>query len=243
MKRLFIFLLPLLLVLPVACQAQQQPQPVATEVAQAAATTAMETETVAPAEASGPVVTDTAVVATTTDTRAESAATATATEAATLPLQTGVAIVDELIAATQGEDLEALRPLLHFITVPCTTADGLGGPPKCEEEQTEGTPVEVFPIWGPEGHYVQPHNVDIFLESLQLGPLYAVYQVADAGTPQAEYEPAGEYGVVFSGAESDTPVTLLVDERGIVRAVFAYGETPAGVVERASGELLLGPLQ
>lgn len=224
MKRLSIFFLPLLLALLVACEAQQ-PEPVATEAAQLAPTTASATET------AGPVPTETVISAT------------TATEAETGPPQTGVAIVDELIASIHDEDLEAVRPLIHFITVPCTTAEGLGGPPKCQEGQTEGAQVEVFPVWGPEGHYVEPDNVDTFLESLRLGSLYAVYQVADAGTPMAAYEPAGEYGVVFSGGEAGTPVTLLVDERGIVRAVFSYGETPANVVERASGQLLLGPLQ
>lgn len=130
----------------------------------------------------------------------------------------------------------------HLITVPCTTAEGLGGPPKCQEGQAEGTPVEVLPVWGPEGHYVEPANLDLFLESLQLGRLYAVYEVADAGTPMADYEPAGEYGVIFGGGESGVPMTLLVDDRGVVRTVFAYGDTAAGVVERADGDLLLGPL-
>ena len=73
--------------------------------------------------------------------------------------------LDPVISAVLSNDLEARRALIHFTTAGCTNAQGLGGPPKCEPGQTEGTPVQYLPILGPgEGVTVLPEDLDRSLD-------------------------------------------------------------------------------
>lgn len=71
---------------------------------------------------------------------------ATATPVATDGEYTGIAALDHVITAILMRDKQAIRAAMHFIQLPCTTASGKGGPPKCAEHETAGTLVEVFPI-------------------------------------------------------------------------------------------------
>ena len=78
---------------------------------------------------------------------------------------TGISELDRLAAVVLDNDLEARRELLRFTTAGCTTADGLGGPPKCDPGQAEGTPVDFLPIMGPgEGLALLPGEVDESLD-------------------------------------------------------------------------------
>jgi hypothetical protein len=55
---------------------------------------------------------------------------------------TSISQIDSVINAILSNDLDERLALVRYANVGCTTAEGLGGPPKCEEGQTEGTPVE-----------------------------------------------------------------------------------------------------
>jgi hypothetical protein len=58
-----------------------------------------------------------------------------------------------------GDD-DAVRELIMFSVVACEQEPiGLGAPPICLEEETEGTLVEVFPTSACEGFYVRPTNI------------------------------------------------------------------------------------
>lgn len=141
--------------------------------------------------------------------------------------RTGVHIVDAIIEAVLADDLEAERALVHYTTTACTTVSGLGGPPKCRADETEGTLVEAFPVLGVEGMHVRREEIDgVFLSGRKA--LYAVYRVP-AEAFEADYWPAGEYGVVFVHDDPQRPypaaTMFLADAGGIVRVVYSQSLT------------------
>src|SRR4051794_19392686 len=87
---------------------------------------------------------------------------------------TGMQDVNTIIDALIEQDTDTIQSHVQFIQLPCTHQNGLGGPPKCEEGQEEGTVVEVFPILGTEGFYLTPDTI----QGLQpnVSELYAVYE-------------------------------------------------------------------
>ena len=105
--------------------------------------------------------------------------------------------MDAVVDAFLGSSLDARRHLVRFLTTPCTTARGLGGPPKCEAGEAEGTPVEVFPVAMMEGYFVRRESIDGALQFEVVG-LYGVFR-APGPTYERAYWPAGEYAVTFAG--------------------------------------------
>lgn len=156
--------------------------------------------------------------------------------------RTDIAIVDTIIDAVLADDRDALRELVHYTTTGCTHADGLGGPPKCESGQAEGTPVEVFPVLGPgEGSHVQRAGID---KVWPRGPktLVTVYHVSDDAY-QEESWPAGEYGIVFRiDGEPFPAMALRVDAGGIVRLDYGAATSIQVSLERDVDEFILPPL-
>jgi hypothetical protein len=112
----------------------------------------------------------------------------------------------------------------QFLTAPCTTADGLGGPPKCAEGQAEGTLLEVFPIGGPEGSYVTLETIDSVFANLAVKRLYAVYEIPSDAYSDA-YWPVGQYALLFERELNDIPmpITAHVRDGKLVRLDFLIG--------------------
>jgi hypothetical protein len=158
-------------------------------------------------------------------------------------VRTGIAEIDDVIEAILSSDVEARRVLVRFVVTPCTTAQGIGGPPKCAEGEADGTPVEVFPILESEGFHVRRESIDQSLGFVVEG-LYAVFRVPDDAYEE-DYWPAGEYGLVFVRKDMpegmNFPVTVLVENGLIVRLHFNFFNSPAMVIERDAGELVLPP--
>lgn len=153
---------------------------------------------------------------------------------------TGIAIVDEVIAAVLSGDGDLTFPLINFTTAGCTAAEGLGGPPKCLPGQPEGDPVDYLSVLGPgEGVTVPPDEVNSLLP-LPAESLHGVYRVPEDAFEEPGW-PVGEYGLVFSSTDSFTPsFTVRVDEGGIVRLDY-HMEPAEEVLERDAGEIILGP--
>lgn len=135
---------------------------------------------------------------------------------------TGIDVVDQAIEVILSNDLDARRDLIRYTTAGCTTADGLGGPPKCEPDQADGTPVTYFPVLGPgEGSPVLPENIEVTID-FAVEDLYAAFRRLDT----AEFDeifPAGVYGLVFTLSTGGglTGVTVRLDEEGqIIRLDF-----------------------
>jgi hypothetical protein len=126
--------------------------------------------------------------------------------------------------------VEDRRTLVQFVTTPCTTAGGLGGPPKCAGGQADGTMVEVFPISGPEGTFASPADIDGALQ-FTVKSLAAVYRVTNTVT-EGDYWPAGEYGLLFDREEGGmaVPMTILVQDGKFVRINYHLGSTVADVL-------------
>lgn len=151
--------------------------------------------------------------------------------------RTGIAALDRIIDTVLAHDFEMLVELTRPAVIGCTHADGLGGPPKCGPGETEGTPLEVVPFLGPEGHHQR------WTDYLQWsGPdvrgLLAAYRVSPEAYSEEAY-PAGEYALVFLAADGATDITLQVDQGQVVRYDYGYGGTLQSDLERQAAEMIL----
>ena len=162
--------------------------------------------------------------------------------------RTGIAGVDAVVDAFLGASLDARRRLVRFLITPCTTAQGLGGPPKCAAGEANGTPVEVFPFLGSEGEFVRRAGIDRVLE-FQTAGLYGVYRVP-ASAFRADYWPAGEYAVVFAGqidpkssVAGVNQLIVYVQDGAIVRLRRTPFAEPWPPAEAAGATWVLAPVR
>jgi len=156
-----------------------------------------------------------------------------------LSTRTGIADVDNVLAAVESGDPQALRDLIHFTTIGCTNAEGLGGPPKCREGEAEGTLVNVLPFLGPEGSFFHESEISSFRPMDALG-IYAVYSVSDSAFSEEAY-PAGEYAILFV-TEVDEIFIVYQIRAGIVRMDTLFSKSSRDdVIQRDASELILAP--
>ncbi|NJN43585.1 MAG: hypothetical protein HC806_01810 [Anaerolineae bacterium] len=181
-------------------------------------------------------------------------------QVACTPVEGVLEVQIEPAAQVQGEenplnDAKAIAKLLlgidgnflplekiQYLTAPCTTADGLGGPPKCAEGQADGTLIEVFPVGGPEGSYATADNIESVLASMTLKRLYAVYEIP-SDTYTDEYCPIGQYALLFERELNDIPmpITAHVRDGKLVRLDFHFGVSEEDELQSIPVELVLIP--
>ena len=161
---------------------------------------------------------------------------------ATAP-ETGIAELDRTIAAVLSNDVETRRELVRLTTSGCTHELGMGGPPKCQPGQEEGTPVEHFPILGPgEGEHIEPEEVDRILD-FHTEALYAAFRKIGQENMHSSF-PSGEYGLVFSTAETESNAEYIlvnVDADGMIVRIDFMAWPLEQVAERKVGEWLIAP--
>jgi hypothetical protein len=154
--------------------------------------------------------------------------------------RTGIPVVDAVIEARLNNDSQALVDLVQFLTLTCIRVpEGIGGPPLCQEDEADGTPVEVFPMAFSEGTHVRRAEIaDFFVPGRYT--LQAVYRTTDEGF-QDESFPSGDYSIIFIDEESSffNAVNLRVNENGIVR--LDYNSWPEMVTGFGIGEFILPP--
>lgn len=157
--------------------------------------------------------------------------------------RTGVDEIDPVIEAFLEGDIDSRLDLVRFTTCACTIADGLGGPPKCQPGEEDGSVVEAFPVLSGESTYFRPKDIRDVFEFTVKG-LFAIYRVPD-GAYETDYWPAGEYGIVFTWEERETPhvIIVVVEDGEIIRLEFALGGSPFDVVEARSNEFILPPIR
>ncbi|MHA2428637.1 MAG: hypothetical protein ACXADB_11495 [Candidatus Hermodarchaeia archaeon] len=157
--------------------------------------------------------------------------------------RTGIAEIDRVIDAILSQDVGARLELVRYSRSACTTADGLGGPPKCKQSEADGTMVDAFPVSSGEGIQVRPEEIQNGFDFTVRG-LFAVYEVPD-DAHHADYWPAGEYGVVFTSEDGGFShiVTVLVEDGQIVRLVFGFGWPPFEMVWGKSDTFILPPIR
>ena len=153
--------------------------------------------------------------------------------------RTGIENIDHIIDVVLEGDVDRVQDVLIFKTVGCTHEDGLGGPPKCREGESEGTEVEVLPFLGPEGHFLRRDEVHQW-PGIEVTGLYGVYRVSENAYSE-EYYPAGQFGIIFVGAREGYSVVLQVDNGGVVRIDYVFGDSPGMKLEREAEEIVLPP--
>lgn len=162
-----------------------------------------------------------------------------------LTSQTGVAHLDQILAAVASGDPQNLRALAEFFTAECTTRDGLGGPPKCREGEAEGTPVEVIAFLGSEGGHIRKEEIGNW-NGVDASGVYAVYEVNTAVISSEQYYPVGEYVILLLSQNDREAVALRVGERGIVRVDTIFDASPENLnamIEREAATVILPPVQ
>jgi hypothetical protein len=151
--------------------------------------------------------------------------------------RTGNAELDPIIEALIRHDFPSMKALTSYTRIGCTYSDGLGGPPKCQEGETEGTIVEVVPFLGPEGHHARQADYEIWEGPDVLGLMAAYRTSADAYSDPAY--PAGEYALLFLLAGGPETITIQVTEGQIIRYDYQFGgQTPEDIEQKAE-EILL----
>lgn len=159
-----------------------------------------------------------------------------------LDTQTGIPDVDNVLAAVAGGNPRELYALVNYTVAPCTTAEGLGGPPKCTEGEAEGTLLEVLPLIGSEGGFIRKNEIGRWPGIAVVG-LYAVYRVSESALNE-EYYPPGEYMILFVPRENEPAVDLRVASGGIVRVNYHFDVFPESlqtIIVRDSSEVILAP--
>ena len=155
--------------------------------------------------------------------------------------RTGISEIDGVIDTIMQPDIEARVKLVRYIQYPCTTGDGLGGPPKCQDEEVDGTVVTAFPVLYSEGVHVRPDQIQDVLNFSVRG-LLAVYVVPDS-TWRSDDWPAGETAVVFTSEDGGYPhvITLHIADGQIVRLEFNAGWPPFPWIWDRSDNFILPP--
>lgn len=162
-----------------------------------------------------------------------------------LEVRTTIPEVNTVIEAMLSGEPDARVALVGYTKAECIKkADALGGPPVCNPGEAEGSIVEVFPLSGPEGHFARPEQIDSIFDFPVKG-LYAVYSVPEDAY-EADYWPAGAYGLIFLLAESSAPhgaIGVIVEDGKIVRLDYYYGDWLGETFESRAGEMVLPPLK
>jgi hypothetical protein len=157
-----------------------------------------------------------------------------------LDTRTGLDEIDRILAVVESDDLQRLRDLLGFTTTACTTADGLGGPPKCLPGEAESTLVDVLPFLGGEGSFIRKADVQDW-PGIDVSHLYAVYRVSESAYSE-EFYPAGEYAIMFVGRDNVPGIVLQVREGKIIRIDYTFDvSSRAAILQRDASELILTP--
>ena len=148
--------------------------------------------------------------------------------------------LEPILRAMLSERINDQIAVIQYTSTACATVEGLGGPPPCLDGIAEGTIVEVFPVLGSEGSFVEPENMETFLNNSIVKSLYAVYRVTP--NPNIEpYFPEGEYAMLFERDMNDIfqPVVLRVQDGKIVRMDFRMGISPEDILKEIPMEQIV----
>ena len=146
-------------------------------------------------------------------------------------------IINRTIDHLLEQDLEKLLALVEFNQQPCTTADGLGGPPKCAEGIENGTIETFFPVLGPgEGAHLNPDQIQTIFDYRD-PQLYQVVFVEFPENPD-EIFPAGNYAVVLAIEPHGFARSFRLDDEGKIVRVDFTAWSAEEEAERIQGEIL-----
>ena len=157
-----------------------------------------------------------------------------------LTTRTGIEEIDRILDASG--DVQKLRSLIQFTSTLCTKHEGLGGPPKCLQDEGEGTPVEVAPFLGPEGSFLRKDEIQNW-QGFEASGLYAIYEVSASAFSDKNY-PAGQYAILFVGKDNQPAISLRISNGRIVRVDYIFEhsiESLDAILQRETAKLILEP--
>lgn len=155
-----------------------------------------------------------------------------------LSTRTGNADVDAVLDVLENRDGAALRAIMRVQRVPCTTAAGLGGPPKCPDGVADGTPFDAFPVLGGEGRMVidgQIDSVALTFSDLDWSNLYAVVKPISLDD---DLYFTGDYAILLASGLDGTHVVYVEDGQVVMLEVDS-GIPPESI---GTGDYLLPPV-
>ena len=147
--------------------------------------------------------------------------------------------LESLIEIIKQGNVDEIISLIELNDSQCTNADGLGGPPKCNEGEPEGSMVRVLPIMGPEGHFIRESEIESWVEQLEVTELYAIYEVSVKAYSDENY-PVGDIALVFIGEPNTVNITFQIKDGRIVRVDYGFG-SPPHINENSVEKFLLSP--
>ena len=165
-----------------------------------------------------------------------------AQEKTPLTTRTGIPAIDKVLAAIETDDPQELSSMISYTMAPCTTAEGLGGPPKCRDGEPEGTMLEVLPFLGSEGSFIRKGEINTW-NGVSGRSLYAIYRVSE-NAPAEEYYPSGEYAILLVSSDAKTAVSLRIGNDGIIRVDELFDGSPDAldaIMQRDASEVIFGP--
>lgn len=151
----------------------------------------------------------------------------------------GISEVDSIVNAILARDIRVIRSKIGWAELACTYTQGLGGPPKCQSNESEGTLVRVLPFLGPEGHFLREDEISSWPVPNVKG-LYSIYKVSPKVFSEPEY-PAGEYGLVFLHGHGVSFIIFQVSDGRIVRIDNEFGIPPDDWLLRNAETVILPP--
>lgn len=167
------------------------------------------------------------------------------TEGYPLDTRTGLPDVDPVLAAVASGDPEELHSLIQYTNAPCTTKDGLGGPPKCRAGEAEGTVLEVLPFLGSEGSFIRKEEIATW-PGIDAAALYGIFGVGEKAIREQYYLP-GQYVALFLQKDNKNGVVLHITDGRVVRVDTMFAGSPdpfAGFIEQNSldtAKVILAP--
>lgn len=164
-----------------------------------------------------------------------------------IPLEGGLpAELKPLVEVLVHGDGKARASVAQLLKAACTTNQGLGGPPRCEAGQQPGELVTVFPLGGPEGHFVKPEALADALD-FKVKALFAVYRAPTLAVTDPWW-PVGEYALLLEGFPAPDgaiqAVVALVRDGRLVRVDFPAGQNPGDIFATVPlADVILPPSQ
>ena len=141
-----------------------------------------------------------------------------------------------------SRDIQKLRSLVQFTSARCTQLDGLGGPPKCLQDEGEGTRVDVLPFLGPEGSFLRKDEIENW-QGFEVSGLFAIYAVSSDALSDENY-PAGQYAILFVGNDKQPAISLHISNGRTVRVDYIFDnslESLDAILQREAARLILAP--
>lgn len=151
---------------------------------------------------------------------AASSPTGSATPGLPFPLAVGAIppVVAQVISAVTAKQANDLVALVQYQEIGCTSALGVGGPPKCKAGDAQGTKYRVFRTGRCEPEWVTDATAVISDLVAKSGPLYAATKVVAPNPDPDPSFPKGQSMIYFRGTGGEPGTYFILGADKVVGA-------------------------